>query len=615
MFKLYLATAKVIHFNRFDNRMKNYMLFFLFFTPFFSFAQVTESFFDGNFTQNPAWLGIESNFKVNQAFQLQSSAQVASTSYLFTSSQAIENTVWECKLRLDYPTSSSNYACVYIISNACKLENGLKGYFVQVGGTNDEVSLYLQEGTQKIKIIDGVDKRTDGKSLEISLKVNRDSLSVFRLYSKLPSEAEYMFEGETQNSKVLKSKYFGLSYTNTSTTGNCYYFDDIQVTGSKVNDLIPPELNNLEIKNPDKLNFQFSEPVDCSDLKIKIDGEFVRILHQQIAENMETVQIEVDWEFQTSKRYVIEVFGLKDEAGNLLLKNKRTVGVKESICPGDVVFNEVMFHHADSSAEYIEFYNRSEKVIDLSGMIFTTRKSDGSLNSGIKIPVNSWMFPKEYLAFTSDTTAVINHHTCPDGVNLIQTDWNTLNNESATLILTNSNKDTIFDEFSYQESMHHVLVKNPKGVALERVYAELPTPDLRNWHSAASSHNYGTPGFINSQHRNTDVSIDEQEKNFYFENQVFSPDNDGDNDVCVLYFKLPNAGHIINIAILTPGGEKVYDLAKQFLSGQQGFFTWDGRNQKGKVSNIGVYVFYVEFFHPETGKRKNSKLPIVLTSR
>jgi hypothetical protein len=595
--------------------MKSYMLFFLLIAPFFCLAQVFETFSDGNFTQNPTWTGTTSNFIVNNAFELQSAAQGASASYLFTSSAAIQNSVWECRLKIDYPTSSSNYACMYIISDVNVLGNGLKGYFVQVGGANDEVSLYVQDGTQKIKIIDGVDKRTDGKPLEIRVKVTRDSLSVFRLYSKLPSETEYFPEGEVQNSKVLRSKYVGLSFTNSATTGNCYYFDEIQVSGSIIPDQTSPELTYMKILSQDRLRLNFSEPVDFSDFQLTVNGESCNVNSLQIADNQESVEFVVDIEFQTGRPYQIEVIGLKDEAGNALHNNRKVTGLTEPLNVGDVVFNEVMFHQADSAAEYIEFHNRSGKVIDLSGMVFTTLKSDGSLNSGNKIQDETLIFPGGYLAVTSDTMAVRKHHDCPFEAKLIQSGWSNLNNESSTLVLTNSTKDTIIDSFSYDVSMHHVLVKNSKGVALERINPDWPVKDANSWHSAASSHNFGTPGFVNSQYRSMDELPEEGERSFYLESTVFSPDNDGNDDVCILHYNFPETGNVFNICILTPAGEKVFSLAEQFISGQEGVLTWDGRNRRGQLTNIGVYVFYIEIFNPNTGKRKCMKLPVVLSSR
>ncbi|HET7733015.1 MAG TPA: hypothetical protein VFK73_04175, partial [Paludibacter sp.] len=89
--------------------MKNLSLFFVFFVPFFCFGQVNESFLDGNFINNPIWTGTTSNFTVNNAHQLQSQAASTSTSFLFTPSESIDNAVWECWVKINYTTSSSNY--------------------------------------------------------------------------------------------------------------------------------------------------------------------------------------------------------------------------------------------------------------------------------------------------------------------------------------------------------------------------------------------------------------------------------------------------------------------------------------------------------------------------
>ncbi|MDO9635079.1 MAG: lamin tail domain-containing protein [Paludibacter sp.] len=595
--------------------MKNSMLFFLFFTPFLCFAQVEEFFSDGNFTENPIWTGADSNFIVNSISQLQSAASASSTSFLFTPSESIEEASWECKFLINYTTSASNYACMYIISDRSTLVNGLRGYFVQVGGTNDEVSLYLQEGMQIVKIIDGVDKRTDGKPVEITVKVTRDSLSVFSLFSRLSTESDFFLEGTMQNNNVLKTKYFGLSFTNTSTTGNCYFFDDILVKGDKIIDTHPPELLSLNVSLPNTLTLGFSEVMNFSDFKIKINDESVSVLNKKIAQDLENLELMLDITFEKGVLYLVEITGLTDEAGNLLENNRKSFALAESISPNDVVFNEVMFNHPDSSFEYIELYNRSDKLIDLSGLIFTTRKSDGTLNSGNIIPKGVMMIPNSYLALTNNIEIVRKHHDCPLEANLVQSGWSALNNESATLVLTNASKDTIFDEFTYQASMHHVLIKNSKGVALERICADLPTQDLRNWHSAAFVHHYGTPGFKNSQFRTCNDVGAEVDRLFYLESQVFSPDNDGVDDLCMLKYELPEAGYVANIAVMTATGEKVFTIAANHVLAGEGFFFWDGRNQSGKISNIGIYVIYTEIFHPLNGIRKQIKIPVVLSSR
>jgi len=42
---------------------------------------------------------------------------------------------------------------------------------------------------------------------------------------------------------------------------------------------------------------------------------------------------------------------------------------------------------------------------------------------------------------------------------------------------------------------------------------------------------------------------------------------------------------------------------------------WDGKTDKGRNANVGVYVLYFEMFNPQNGVRRHSKLPIVVSSR
>lgn len=590
------------------------MLFFLFFMPFSCFSQLSESFSDGNFTQNPVWVGNANNFVVNSEKQLQSVASAASFSCLFTPSLAIENASWECNFMIDYPTSSSNYSCMYIVSDKQSIENGFKGYFVQVGGSYDEVSLYYQNGTQKIKLIDGVDKRTDVKPLIINVKVVRDSLAVFRLYSRLSTEKDDVLEGTAQNSNVLKSSYFGLSYSNTSTTGNCYSFDDIYVKGKKVTDVTSPQWLSMELFYPDTLKCVFSETMNFDASALKINGQRTGILSREFNEEMTEIKLIAGMPFERGNVYQINWEGLTDLAGNIMKDTTINCVCSEKVFPGDLVFNEVMFHQPDSSFEYVEFYNRSEKLIEPGGLIFTTRKTDGTLNSGNRIPNEVVLFPRECVAITSNPEIVSAYHQCPEEAKIVQADWNNLNNESARFVLTNARKDTVFDEFTYNVSMHHVSVKNPKGVALERIYPDRESEDMTNWHSAAFSNNYGTPGFKNSQYREKS-DTNEGEKGFSLEKDVFSPDNDGFDDVCVLKYVLDEAGYVADILILSATGERVFSLLSNELLATSGELFWDGRNDRGKVAAVGIYVIFAEIIQPVKGKRKQFKIPVVLSSR
>ena len=488
--------------------MKNISVFLAIFVPIFCFGQVNETFLYGNFINNPIWTGTSSNFFVNPSMQLQSKATVGSTSYLFTPSEAIDDATWECWVKINYNPSSGNYACIYLVSDKNDLTTGCNGYYVQIGGTNDEVSLFVQEGTTKTKIIDGTDKRTDRNPVDLRVKVTRDAEGNFALYSKLPSETDYVLEGTTQNTTVKSSNYFGLLYVNTASTGLYYFFDDILVIGNKAVDKVLPIWNLFNLEVPNKLKLGFSEAMNFSACTFTLDNGIGSPVSTTISADKTTIELTFAGNFEKGKIYNLQTSGLTDLAANSPTTTQKSIGIVEKKEIGDLIFNEVMFENPETSLEYIEIYNKSDKLLDVSGMVFTTRKTDGTMNTGVIIPRQTPPLPpKGYLALCSNAETVRSFHACPPVSNIISTSWAALNNETSTLVLTSAAKDSIFDELKYDVKWHNLWVVSPKGIALERTSPDLLTQDAYSWHSANSNNNYGTPGYQNSVYIDTELPI------------------------------------------------------------------------------------------------------------
>lgn len=595
--------------------MKPHLLFFTIFVPVFLYAQIDESFTDGNFTANPAWTGNTQNFKVNANGQLQSCAQLTSVSAIFTPSVSFVNAEWNCWVKINYSTSSSNYAIIYISSDTDSISNGCNAYYVQVGGTNDEVSLFVQQGTKKTKIIDGKDKRTDGNPVEINIRVTRDANGNFTLFSKLPNENDFVTEGKTQNLLVTESGFFGLVYSNTTTTGNAYLFDDIRVTGVKADDKIPPHWESLRIATPRELQISFNEKMNFDKASYWVDNGMGNPQSINILQNKKEAVLTFNKDFQKGLKYNLQIANLTDLSGNEPTETSMWTGICEHAEQGDIVWNEIMFENAIKSVEYLEICNQSGKVIDLTGKEFTTRKSDGSLNTAIRFPASTLIAPQSYLAFCSDPDSLRNFHNLSDDGSIIKTSWSALNNESSTLVLCNEDQDTIYDEVTYHVKWHNVLIKNPGGVSLEKINPALPSQDAASWHSAASVLKYGTPGYKNSQFRTINSSEIPDGQSVWVEPASFSPDNDGIDDLCFIRYKLNTTGNTGNVLILNAIGTRVAEPASAVVLQSEGFVSWDGKTDKGNVANPGIYVVYFEIFNPETGYKKIKKLPVVVSLR
>lgn len=595
--------------------MKKAILILLLVLPYYLFAQINETFSDGNFTENPSWNGTTGNFTINSSLQLQSKASATSKSYLSTPCESFDDATWEFWVKINYNPSSSNYVIVYLISDREDISNDCYGYYVQIGNTSDEISLYLKKGTDKTELIDGLDGRTNSSPVEVWVKVTRDKEGNFTLYSKLPDETEYYKEGTAKNFDVLGSKYFGLLYSNTSTTGNAYYFDNITVTGDKFIDVVPPVWTGLTLFEPNRLLLNFSESVDFSNVDFEVNNGIGKPSQITPAMDKKSVELLFDRDFEKGILYTVNISNLKDLSGNPLENTQKQTGIVEKTAIGDVVLNELLFEPAENIPEYFEIYNRSPKILDLTKLYFGTRKTDGTLNTLNYFPNTLLLLPHQYLAVTTNSEAVRSFYSVPDTALIANVEkWSALNNQNGTLVLANQVGDTIFDEVSYSVKWHHPLVKITKGVSLEKINPALPSNDSKSWHSAASEVHYGTPGYKNSQF--LDLSTDNKTKKWvWIEPEAFTPDNDGINDLCTIHYQTDTNGYSANVIIFNAVGVKIKQLASNVLLSTEGFLTWDGSTDRGKNVNPGIYVLYFEMMNAETGVKKTEKLPIAVSAR
>ena len=136
------------------------LLLLLLLLPAVAHAQLADNFSDGNFTANPTWTGDAASFQIT-AQQLQNNGPAVSGSQLAlsTSSQATIGTVWEFWANLKLATSSGNLADVWLLASQTDLRApNNSGYFVRLGGTADEVSLFRKDSTRAaVLVIDGLD--------------------------------------------------------------------------------------------------------------------------------------------------------------------------------------------------------------------------------------------------------------------------------------------------------------------------------------------------------------------------------------------------------------------------------------------------------------------------
>ncbi|TWW01688.1 lamin tail domain-containing protein [Chitinophaga pinensis] len=273
----------------------------------------------------------------------------------------------------------------------------------------------------------------------------------------------------------------------------------------------------------------------------------------------------------------------------------------------DIVFNEILYDPAAGVPEFAEIFNRGGKAVDLSHLFLTRRKMDGQLEEVIALSGTArLLLPGTYAAFTTDPAALCGQYDCLQPEKIYKINLPALINGEGTVVLLNA-AGNIIDEFHYSDAMHIALAGNTRGVSLERLQADAPTQDKYNWHSAAASAKHATPGSVNSQQ----LPVGSVQEMLSIRPGIFSPDNDGFEDVAVLSYQFPEPGFVINVTIFDAEGRFVRQLEKNTALSAHGEIIWDGRGSQNRELVTGIYVIFAEAVSP-TGQVRQWKLPVVL---
>lgn len=310
--------------------------------------------------------------------------------------------------------------------------------------------------------------------------------------------------------------------------------------------------------------------------------------------------------------YTLSVSGVRDVSGLAVADTVVRIAVPSVPEAYDVVINEVMPRPAAGAPKYIELYNRSGKVVDLSDLYLARYDDDGYLSDYYAITSQpSLMFPCQYAVLTPDVSSLRVHHNVCDSALCVQTDVPLAAADGDfALILRNG---TVIDALAYSEDWHHPWIDSTEGVALERIDTERFDESGENWRSAASSAGYATPGCPNSHSLTQPDAADGADKQFWLTREAFTPDNDGFEDMLEICYALPRDGYLCSVSVYSPNGERIGMVSERGLLPASGRIVWDG-TVDGRLLAVGIYVLLVEAVHPD-GDMVSRKLVAVLSAR
>ena len=475
------------------------LLFFLLLLPALAArAQLRDDFADGDFTQNPAWSGDAAGFRVAGAvLQSNGPALTGTQLYLSTPCTASTGTTWEFWANLRLATSAGNLADVWLMASTADLKAGSpSGYFVRLGGTDDDISLFRRDSTRSpVYVIDG-QNTTLGSTTNnlVRVRVTRSLANRWTLERDLTGGRSFVAEAATPTDATYqRSVAAGVLLLYSSANSRNFYFDDFVVS-----DLTPPLLTRAVPVGARQAELLFNEALDAASAataaNYRLVGGAAAAAAQQSAQNPAVVRLTFGADF--GGQLTVEARAVADAFGNVASGPLAASFAALPVAPqvGELIISELLVDETPvvglPPSEFVELYNRSAtRVLSLRGVRLG---KTGTLARAV-FADTARLLPGQYAVVCGSTRG-------PQFAGLGKvyalTNFPALTNTDGQLTLRGADGRTLF-EVSYADSWYGDAGKKNGGWTLEMKDVNNFCAGADNW-AASRDPSGGTPGRRNS---------------------------------------------------------------------------------------------------------------------
>ena len=320
-----------------------------------------------------------------------------------------------------------------------------------------------------------------------------------------------------------------------------------------------PFITQLVSLPPNFLEIYFSEGMDSSSLVNAsiFTAPGLTIQNIYVASSpAQSMIIEFNEDIETGTLYSLSIQNAQD---CWLNSNEMfsTFAMTEIGTFGDLVINEFVSNPYNDGKDWVELFNNSNKYIDLLNWQFANFDND-TIDNFDMINDHYVLHPGDYVVIGEDSSFILENYPSSVSGTFLISDLPTYSNDSSTIYLMNGSN--LIDKVSYNADWHFSLLDDTDGISLERIDPNGPSEDSFNWHSAAENIGFGTPGRVNSQYIPAVYNGE-----YSFTNNVFSPDNDGFEDVAIFSYEMNSPGYVANLVVYDHTGRLITRLLENEL--------------------------------------------------
>ena len=247
--------------------------------PSLAQCQMYDDFSDGDFSQNPAWTGDTSKFRVNSNLQLQlyaDSADSAQLSVHYAMPQG-DTITWHFWTKLAFSPTKNNYTFVALYSDSSNLLKSNNYISMAIGDpdANDKTVTLYRDDTLLMKSNYKLSYNTN----TLNVKVQLVAQQFLTLWLDTVGDGNFFLADSTGTYPLIAdSGYFGVYCRFTSSRAHSFYFDNIGInadslTSTAPNGYIPRPgdiLINEILFNPKPGGSDYVELINNSDSIIPI---------------------------------------------------------------------------------------------------------------------------------------------------------------------------------------------------------------------------------------------------------------------------------------------------------------------------------------------------------
>lgn len=474
-------------------------IFFMFalFCVFPLYSQLEDDFSDGNFSQNPTWIGDTAQFIINSSGSLQLNASEAGSARLLSQVIFPDSILWELHFKLDFAPSASNQFRFWLQAEEFPFVQN--GYFLAIGenGTQDALHLYERKNGQDVLLTTGMVGVFGAEPVEgiLKVRVNQQGLWNFEFFPKNGSIT--MFQAELPQLALFSSGYLGFECLFTTTRKDKFYFNRVSMSPN-VPDTRAPTLLSCTAIQSRLLELKFDEPLEEALTQTHLVWSVNdAALAGTIAVEGSSLRINLEEDLEDDQWYSISVRGATDLSGNSSLEETEEIYVLigKIASPGKLIFTELMADPSPTAGlpedtEWLELHNRSSDFLQLAGLqIKDGGGAISTLPSGI-LP------PGGYLAIC-ESSLEAKLKTAENRV-IGVSNFPSLTNSGEQIQLLNAQEE-LLDQVEYFDIWHRDASKREGGWSLERIHLTLDCLGSQNWASCRMLPG-GTPGRSNSIH-------------------------------------------------------------------------------------------------------------------